>query len=162
MCIPGPIPNAAVRLATRDAVIRAQLWLLTHAPRQTLTAVFRLAGSDTRAVAADRAAMLAAIPGRTATLENTLRTVLRSAHRREGMRNDFTPFSPAPLERITCPTLIVHARSDKTVPPASAEYARAHITDSELYFMDGSHLAFALEAADTAPAYVLGWLRGNR
>ncbi|WP_198165937.1 hypothetical protein [Agromyces laixinhei] len=62
---------------------------------------------------------------------------------------------------MTCPTLIVHGRSDKTVPPANAEYAHAHISGSELYWMDGSHVAFALEAADTAPAYVVRWLRGS-
>jgi pimeloyl-ACP methyl ester carboxylesterase len=161
VCIPGPLPAAAARLAARDGIAKAQIWLLTHAPRQTLTALFRLAGSDTKAVAADRAAMLAAIPGRTATLEATLRASLGSARRRQGMKNDFTPFTPAPLDRVTCPTLIVHARSDKSVPPASAEYAHAHITGSELYWMDGSHVAFAVEAADTAPAYVLSWLRGD-
>lgn len=161
VCIPGPIPRAAARLAARDTLARAQIWFLTHRTRQTLTALFRLAGSDTRAVAADRAALLAAVPGRIATLEATLRASLGSARRREGMKNDFTPFTPAPLDRVTCPTLIVHARSDKSVPPASAEYAHAQIIGSELYWMDGSHLAFALEAAETAPAYVLSWLRDD-
>jgi len=161
VCIPGPIPRAATRLAATDTIAKAQIWLLTHATRQTLTALFRLAGSDTRTVASDRAAMLAAVPGRTAPLEATLRASLGSARRRQGMKNDFTPFTPAPLDRVTCPTLIVHARSDKTVPPASAEYAHAHITGSELYWMDGSHVAFALEAADTAPAYVVSWLRDD-
>jgi hypothetical protein len=28
-------------------------------------------------------------------------------------------------------------------------------------WMDGSHLAIALEAADTAPAYILNWLRDD-
>ena len=161
VCIPGPSPRAAARLAARDSIAKAQIWLLTHATRQTLTALFRLVGSDTKAVASDRAAMLAAVPGRTAKLEATLRASLGSARRRQGMTNDFTPFTPAPLDRITCPTLIVHARSDKNVPPASAEYAHAHIAGSELYWMDGSHVAFALEAADTAPAYVLSWLRDD-
>lgn len=44
---------------------------------------------------------------------------------------------------------------------ASAEFAHAHSTGSELYWMDGSHLAFALEAAGTAPAYVVSWLRDD-
>jgi pimeloyl-ACP methyl ester carboxylesterase len=99
VCIPGPIPRAATRLAARDTVARAQIWLLTHATRQTLTALFRLAGSDTKAVAADRAAMLAAVPGRTATLEATLRASLGSARRRQGMKNDFTPFNPRGFPR---------------------------------------------------------------
>ena len=159
VCIPGPIPTLAARIAARDALARAQIWLLTHATRQALTALFRLAGSDSRAVASERAATLAAVPGRTAQLEATLRASLGSRRRRQGMTNDFTPFVPAPLDRVTCPTLIVHARSDRTVPPSSADYAHAQITGSELYWMDGSHLAFALEAADTAPAYVVNWLR---
>jgi len=161
VCIPGPIPRAATQLLATDAVAKAQLWFLTHATKRTLTALFRVAGSDTKAVAADRAARLAGEPGSTASLEATLRASLGSARRRQGMKNDFTVFTPAPLERITCPTLIVHGRSDKTVPPASAEYAHEHIAGAELHWMDGSHLAFALEAADTAPAHVVGWLRGD-
>ena len=106
--------------------------------------------------------MIAAVPGRTAWLEATLAASLGVARRRQGLKNDFTGSgTPAPLERITCPTLIVHGRRDKVVPPAHAEYAHAHITGSELYWMDGSHLAFFLEAADTAPAYVANWLRDN-
>jgi pimeloyl-ACP methyl ester carboxylesterase len=161
VCIPGPIPRAASQLFARDTLIRAQIWLLNHAPKQTLTTLFRLAGSDSKAVAADRAAILAGIPGRTAAMEATLRASLGAARRRAGMKNDYRTLTPAPVERITCPTLIVHARSDRAVPPASAEYAHAHITGSELYWMDGSHVAFALEAADTAPEYVLNWLRND-
>jgi len=161
VCIPGPIPTAGAQLFARDTFARMQLWMLTHAKRQTLTALFRLAGSDSKAIASERAATLAAIPGRTAPLEASLRASLGAARRRQGMENDFTPFTPAPVERITCPTLIVHGRSDKIVPPASADYAHAHIADSELYWMDGSHIAFALEAFDTAPAYVLNWLRDD-
>ena len=161
VCIPGPIPGAAARIAARDTLARAQIWLLRHATRPTLAALFRAVGSDTRAVASDRAAKLAAIPGSTATLEATLRASLGAARRRPGMYNDFTEFAPAPLDRITCPTLIVHARSDKAAPPANAEYAHEHITGSELYWMYGSHVAFGLEAADTAPAYVVNWLRGT-
>ncbi|WP_232498092.1 alpha/beta fold hydrolase [Agromyces humatus] len=159
VCIPGPIPGAAARIAARDSLARAQLWLLRHATKPTLAALLSAVGTDPRAVASDRAAKLAAIPGSTATLEATLRASLGAARRRSGMNNDFTVFTPAQVDRITCPTLIVHARSDKMAPPASAEYAHAHITGSELYWMDGSHVAFALEAADTAPAYVVNWLR---
>jgi len=161
VCIPGPIPGTASRLFARDIFAKANLWLLKHATRRTLAALFRVASSDTKEVAAERAAMLAAIPGRTAALEATLRASLGSARRRPGMNNDFTAFTPAPLERITCPTLIVHGRSDKTAPPANAEYAHARISRSELYWMDGSHLAFGLEALDTAPAYVVNWLRDD-
>jgi pimeloyl-ACP methyl ester carboxylesterase len=161
VCIPGRIPTVAAQLLARDTLARAQLWLLRHATRQTLRALFRVASSEPSAVASERAAVLAAIPGRTVPLEATLRASLGAARRRPGMKNDFTTFTPAPLERITCPTLIVHARSDKTAPPANADYAHAHIAGAELYWMDGSHLAYGLEAADTAPAYVVNWLRDH-
>lgn len=161
VCIPGPIPRAGSELFARDILIKAQIWMLHHAPRQTLAILMRLAGTESKGVVADRAQALAAIPARTEAMEATFRSSLGAARRRTGMKNDFTKLSPAQLEAITCPTLIVHGRSDKSVPPASAEYAHAHITGSELYWMDGSHLAFGLEAADTAPAYVLNWLRQN-
>ncbi|MFF2272086.1 alpha/beta fold hydrolase [Agromyces sp. NPDC058136] len=159
VCIPGPIPRVPTSIAARDSFARAQIWLLRHATRPTLTALLRAVGSDTRAVTSARAQRLAAIPGSTATLEASLRASLGAARRRPGVKNDFTVFVPAPLDRITCPTLIVHARSDKAVPPANAEYAHANIRGSELYWMDGSHVAFALEAADSAPAHVVDWLR---
>lgn len=160
VCLPGPVPRAALRIAARDSMAKAQLWMLRHAPKLTLTAVMRMSGTEERKVVARRAATLAAIPGRTAPLEAALQSSLGAARRRAGMTNDFAAaVVPPPLERITCPTLIVHARSDKNVPPASAEYAHAHIAGSELYWMDGSHAAISLEAADTAPAYIVDWLR---
>lgn len=160
VCIPGRVPPGA-GLAARDAVTKGELWLLRHAPRATLSALLRAMGSFSTRDAARRAAIIAADPARVATLEAVLTTSLGAARRRAGLVNDLTPFTPAALERITCPTLIVHARSDKAVPPVNAEYAHAHIADSELYWIDGSHLAFALEAGDTAPAYVVQWLRGG-
>jgi pimeloyl-ACP methyl ester carboxylesterase len=114
VCVPGPIPPPVARFAARDAVIRAQLWLLTHATKPTLWAMLRLAGSDSKAVAAERAFTLSADSARTAPLEYTLRATLGSTQRRRGVENDFAPFQPIPLHRIQCPTLIVHARG--TVP----------------------------------------------
>lgn len=158
VCIPGRIPSRIARIAANDIAAQTQLWLLRHATRQTLTALLRAVGTYTKEEASKRAAALAAIPGRTAPLELTLRASLGAARRRPGMRNDFHVFTPAPVELITCPTLIVHGRFDKIVPPASAEYAHAHIAGSELVWLDGSHVAIALEAADTAPALILDWL----
>lgn len=161
VCIPGPIPRAASQLFARDTLIRAEMWMLKHAPKPTLTALLRVAGTDGKDVVAERASTLAASPGRTAALEATLRSSLGAARRRAGMKNDYAVLPSAQVDRITCPTLIVHARSDKAVPAASAVYAHANIPRSELYWIDGSHLSFGLEAADTAPAYVLDWLKGQ-
>lgn len=162
VCLTDRGPGRLAQMAARDFPVQAALWLLRHATRSTLTALLRSFGTYTRHDASEVAATIAAVPGRTAWLEATLAASLGVARRRQGLKNDFTGSGPpAPLERITCPTLIVHGRRDKVVPPAHAEYAHAHITGSELYWMDGSHLAFFLEAADTAPAYVANWLRDN-
>lgn len=69
---------------------------------------------------------------------------------------------PLNLRAIACPTLIMHATRDATVPPENARHARARIQGSELYWMEGSHLAFFLEEGNPAPAYALEWLRRNR
>lgn len=121
--------------------------------------LFRSFGTVTRRDANRRAESIAADLTRTVQLEAVLTASLGPARRRSGIVNDLVPFTPAALDRITCPTLIVHARSDRPVPPANAEYAHAHIAGSELYWMDGSHVAFGLEAADSAPAYVVNWLQ---
>ena len=160
VCVPGPIPGRLSRIAARDVSAKVQLWLLHHATKQTLSVLLQGAGTYSRSEAAERAGTLAAVPGRTAQLEAVLTASLGSARRRAGMRNDFTPFEPAALQRIVCPTLIVHGRRDKIVPPANVHYAETRIPDCDVHWMDGSHVAFALEAADTAPAVVVEWLSG--
>lgn len=159
VCIPGPIPSRLAGIAANDVAAKVQLWLLRHATKQMLSLLFRGAGTYTRSEAADRAAALAAAPGRrTAQLEAVLTASLGSVRRRPGMWNDFTAFEPAPLERIICPTLIVHGIYDKIVPPANALYAEEHIADCTVKWLDGSHVAFAIEAPDTAQAIILDWL----
>lgn len=161
VCLTDRRPSKLAQMTPHDLPVRALIWLLRHATRPTLTVLLRFFGSYTRRAASERAAMLAAIPGRTAWLEATFTASLGVDRRRQGVRNDFIVSPPAPLERISCPTLIVHGRLDKVVPPADAEHAHARITGSELYWMDGSHVAFPLEAADTAPVLVANWLRGR-
>ena len=63
------------------------------------------------------------------------------------------------LQKITCPTLIMHGTADTAVPPENARHAHASIPGSELYWMRGSHVAFFLEEGDTAQPYALEWLQ---
>lgn len=161
ICIPGRIPSAMARITSRDITAKLQLRCLRNARRQTLRFLLQGVGTYSRSEAAEQAAVLANSPARTTQLEAVLQATLGSSRRRPGMRNDFTVFEPAPLEQIECPTLIVHGRYDKAAPPANAVYAAEHISNSEVHWMDGSHVAFALEAADTAPAFVITWLRND-
>lgn len=72
-----------------------------------------------------------------------------------------TPPTPPGMPAITCPTLIMHANLDASVPPENAKHAHRRIAGSELYWMRGSHVASFLEEGDTAPIYALEWLRSS-
>lgn len=157
-----PVPFA--RLGARDPAIKAQLWFLRHAAAPMLKMLFQRFGRMPGARAADLAAAVAADPIRMAHLEAILRASSGWAGRREGLDNDLVTLgllAPLDLESITCPTLIMHASKDATVPPENARNAHERITGSELYWMEGSHLSFFLEEGDTAPGHALEWLRGN-
>ncbi|MDQ0093319.1 alpha/beta fold hydrolase [Paeniglutamicibacter psychrophenolicus] len=158
----APVPFA--RLGARDPAIKLQLWFLRHSAAPMLKFLFRRFGQMSGARAADLAAAVAADPVRIAHLEAILLASSGWAGRREGLDNDLVTFralAPLGLEAITCPTLIMHASGDATVPPENARNAHERIPGSELYWMEGSHLSFFLEEGDTAPGYALEWLRGN-
>ena len=158
-----PFPFA--RLSAKDPSIRLQLWFLHHATAPMLRMMFRRFGGQARDEAAAHAAQVAADPVRVAHLEAIYLASSGWAKRRAGFDNDSTEFKALPrlnLEAITCPTLIMHATLDASVPPENAQYAHRRIAASELYWMQGSHVAFFLEQGDTAPAYALEWLQGNK
>lgn len=163
VCLPIPALPLA-RLSARDPAIRMQLWFLRHAAVPLLKMMFRRFGQASPHEAAAKAAELAADPVRIAHLEAILLASSGWATRREGFDNDsavFKALEAMGLERIACPTLIMHGTGDATVPPENARHAHRQIADSELYWMQGSHVAFFLEEGDTAPGYALEWLRGG-
>ena len=150
-------------LTARDPALRLQLWFLRHATISLLKMLLRRFGQATAQQAAARAASLASDPVRIAQLESILMASTGWKHRRDGFFNDsttFTSMAPLNLQDVTCPVLIMHGTGDATVPPENAEYAHQQIADSQLYWMKGSHVAFFLEEADTAPGFALEWLRG--
>jgi fermentation-respiration switch protein FrsA (DUF1100 family) len=56
--------------------------------------------------------------------------------RRAGLWNDLQQFARlpvCPLERISCPTLVVHGRADGNVPLAHAEFVAVTVPDAELF-----------------------------
>jgi pimeloyl-ACP methyl ester carboxylesterase len=59
--------------------------------------------------------------------------------RQAGLRNDLHQFATLPVypvERITCPTLVMHGRSDGNVPLAHAEFLAGAIPNVELFAME--------------------------
>jgi pimeloyl-ACP methyl ester carboxylesterase len=163
VCLPIP-PFPFARLSAKDPAIRLQLWLLRHASGPMLKLMLRRFGAGSPDDAANRAAVIAADPVRITHLEAILMASSGWAGRRAGFDNDSTGFkslAPLNLGAITCPTLIMHGTADASVPPENARHAHQKILGSELYWMQGSHVAFFLEDGDTAPRYALEWLRGN-
>ncbi len=88
----------------------------------------------------------------------------RLPERRGGLRNDtaqIAGITQLNLAPIACPTLILHGRADKRVPPRHGEHAQASIAGAELYWIKaGSHSGFWM-AAEAYPAqdFALSWLR---
>jgi pimeloyl-ACP methyl ester carboxylesterase len=164
VCLPIP-PFPFARLSAKDPSIRLQLWFLRHATVPMLTMMFRRFGGESPEEAGAHAARVASDPVRVAHLEAIYLASSGWARRRAGFDNDSTEFKalgPLNLEAITCPTLIMHATLDASVPPENAQHAHRRIAGSELYWMRGSHVAFFLEEGDTAPIYALEWLRGSK
>jgi pimeloyl-ACP methyl ester carboxylesterase len=53
-----------------------------------------------------------------------------------------------PLNRITCPTLILQGTADQSVPVADAEYAHTEIANSQLVELPGQgHMAMYVKHA---------------
>ncbi len=66
-----------------------------------------------------------------------------------------------PVDKITCPTLIIHGRADGDVEPHQAEYAHSAIRNSELLWIEkGSHIGFWLAAdAYNVQEKAIEWLK---
>jgi pimeloyl-ACP methyl ester carboxylesterase len=153
--------QALVRILAMDFSIRFQLWLVHHAPGLLLKALLQRFSS--RAVPGSRNTVTADVDQvRIANLEAILRASSGWANRKAGFDNDtreLTSLSGLDLQAIRCPVLIMHARADDSVRPENASFAHEQIPNSELFWMEGSHVAFFVEEAHTAPPYALAWLQ---
>jgi pimeloyl-ACP methyl ester carboxylesterase len=60
--------------------------------------------------------------------------------RQTGLHNDLHQFAALPvypLERITCPTLVMHGRADGNVPLAHAAFVAGAVPNAELFALEG-------------------------
>ncbi|MFQ5595888.1 MAG: alpha/beta fold hydrolase [Anaerolineae bacterium] len=77
-------------------------------------------------------------------LAEFLQTALPVSLRRDGLLHDLTlcPDLPRyPLERITAPTLVIHAADDSVIPISDSEFMVQAIPDAQLVALrDGDHL----------------------
>jgi len=82
--------------------------------------------------------------------------------RQTGIWNDLHQYAQLPvyaLERLTCPTLVLHGRADGNVPLAHAEFVARTAPKAELFvFEDCGHLIWVGPGAGQARERVLAFL----
>jgi len=83
-------------------------------------------------------------PRKVAFVSAIIDTMTPASLRNAGLENDMAQFrvmAPPPLERIQCPTLVVHGLDDKNTSMDHPRYALAKISGAEHIFLeDASHL----------------------
>lgn len=58
------------------------------------------------------------------------------------------------LDQVKAPTWTMAARDDESVPPQHAEWLAANISDAELVWMEGGHIADHSEPEERAIAWL--------
>ncbi len=88
-------------------------------------------------------------------LDGLYQTTFPSTLRREGMLNDMqqlTILPTYPIERITVPTLVFHAKNDPIIPFQSGEFSAYTIPNARFFkFEDGGHFACVTHREETIP-----------
>ncbi len=78
-----------------------------------------------------------------------------STLRREGMMNDMqqlTNIPIYPIEKISIPTLVIHAANDPIIPFESGEFSAQTIPNARfLRLADGGHFACIMHKEETVP-----------
>ena len=91
----------------------------------------------------------------------------RFEERKAGAENDIavgSAIDKMPLDKIRCPTLIIHGDADNDVPPRDAEYAHEAITGAQLLWINkASHIGFwVADDAYKVQKYAVDWLLMNK
>lgn len=88
-------------------------------------------------------------------LDALYRTTFPSTLRRDGMMNDMqqlTNFPIYPIEKISIPTLVIHAVNDPIIPFESGEFSAQTIPNAQfLRVGDGGHFACVTHQEETIP-----------
>jgi pimeloyl-ACP methyl ester carboxylesterase len=140
-----PVQRLADRLTMRTRIGNWLLRLLiSHAPRQTVSATLHAEGDLTRK---ELKRLVASVCEDEQALEVVLTVagvVADYANRRSGVENDLTRLAQIEsvgLEAITAPTLVIHGDADTDVSSEHSDYAAATIPHAEQLVMPrGTHL----------------------
>ncbi len=82
--------------------------------------------------------------------------------RKVGLDNDLKQFARLgvyPVERIGCPTLVVHGRHDGNVPFSHAEFVGQNVPGARMFVLETcGHLLWMSDEADAARQEVMSFL----
>ena len=107
-------------------------------------------------------------PNQTRSFFRMVRTLTDYRHRKAGLENDLKQLSllpDLPVEKITCPALIVHGTHDSDVLFYHGVYAHENIPNSEAYWVrEASHLLclWVTPHADELRERVVSYLQAHR
>lgn len=113
---------------------------------------------------AERVKHVANDPAKLAFIQVFTRMMSDYAPRKTGTLNDLDrlfAIDALPLDKITCPVLIIHGDADSDVPPKHAEYAHKSIKGSKLRIMGrASHIGFWIsDEAEIVQREAVQWLK---
>lgn len=114
----------------------------------------------------DRVKEIVSDENKFAVIDSLFKTMSeRFSERMAGAQNDIamgSAIDKLPLDRIACPTLVIHGDADNDVPPRDAEYAHGAIAGSRLLWIHrASHIGFWVAPdAYKAQKFSLDWLKG--
>jgi len=86
-------------------------------------------------------------------------------HRRVGTENDLVQeqrLNDWPLDKITCPTLILQGTADQSAPRADAEYAHAQIAGSLLVELPGADHMMSITRHEKVDDLITAFLREHK
>jgi pimeloyl-ACP methyl ester carboxylesterase len=140
------------------AYLVARCW-----PRLLIRSLLNASDELPRAKAKERLSYVLRHPDQMSFFRRVAASGMPLSVRQTGLKNDLHQFAGLPvypLERLTCPTLVVHGRADGNVPLAHAEFVAGTIPNAELFAMeDCGHFIWAGPGAAQYHEQVRSFLR---
>jgi pimeloyl-ACP methyl ester carboxylesterase len=168
-------PERTRRGMGRLLFARGSMWLIDLACwvlfvgaarwRPALLAKWFFRGSETldKPAIRRRVDQLMRDPAQIAWMRRLVSYLLPLSLRRTGLRNDLAQFASMPeypVERIACPTLVVHGRFDGNVPLEHGEFVARGVPGARMHVVEGcGHLVWLSERAGEVRDVVMEFLR---
>lgn len=156
----GPITEAIFMSTLGQKIVKM---IMEKQPKLLLAEAFRGIGYFTKEQRKRQIDHVLNEPGALAFMKALLDTMNPYAERKKGNENDMKEFlklTHLPLEKVQCPSLIIHGTHDADVKFSDGVYSYEHIPLAQRYWIEeGDHLGFWLSqhaqlAQDCARAFL--------